>query len=91
MHICSHLHLVCIYLTLSEVQNHTIIKDDDSCFQTHVNDGEHGTKYIINMILEHQWQDNRWGVTKHTIIKKIETPFKHMQLNLVNSKYLSTL
>ncbi|XP_014457086.1 uncharacterized protein LOC102558415 [Alligator mississippiensis] len=54
-------------------------------YKTHVNDGEHGTKYIINMILEHQWQDNRWGVTKHTIIKKIETPFKHMQLNLVNN------
>ncbi|XP_075779564.1 uncharacterized protein LOC102446806 [Pelodiscus sinensis] len=53
-------------------------------YKTHVSEGQHGTKYNINLFLEHQWEDNRWGVTKHTIIKKIETPFKLVPPTITN-------
>ncbi|XP_044864561.1 zona pellucida sperm-binding protein 2-like isoform X1 [Mauremys mutica] len=54
-------------------------------YKTHVSEGQHGTKYYINLFLEHQWEDNRWGVTKHTIIKKIETPFKLVPPTITNN------
>nr|XP_033791578.1 zona pellucida sperm-binding protein 2-like [Geotrypetes seraphini] len=47
-------------------------------FKSHVREGKHGITYSINVFLEHQWNDNRWGTTKHTIIKEITTPFRHM-------------
>ncbi|TFK14209.1 Zona pellucida sperm-binding protein 2 [Platysternon megacephalum] len=53
-------------------------------YKTHVSEGQHGTKYYINLFLEHQWEDNRWGVTKHTIIKEIETPFKLVPPTITN-------
>lgn len=59
-------------------------------FQTSVNSGQHGTRYCINLFLEHQWEDNKWGLTKHTIIKEIETPFELVELTVTNSKYPNT-
>ncbi|XP_074845247.1 uncharacterized protein LOC142010733 [Carettochelys insculpta] len=54
-------------------------------YKTHVSEGQHGTKYNINLLLEHQWEDNRWGVTKHTIIKTIKTPFKLAPPTITNN------
>ncbi|XP_075450959.1 uncharacterized protein LOC142492168 isoform X2 [Ascaphus truei] len=45
-------------------------------YKTHVVNGEHGITYSINLLLENVWEDNRWGLTKHTIIKEIKTPFE---------------
>ncbi|NWI70166.1 ZP2 protein, partial [Todus mexicanus] len=58
-------------------------------YKTSVNDGQHGTKYTINLFLEHQWADNKWGLTKHTIIKEIETPFEEVELIITNNSNLS--
>jgi len=59
--------------------------------QTSVSSGKHGAKYSINLFLEHQWEDNKWGLTKYTIIKEIETPFEQVELAVTNSKWLNTV
>ncbi|XP_025900724.1 zona pellucida sperm-binding protein 2-like isoform X2 [Nothoprocta perdicaria] len=58
-------------------------------YKTSVNSGQHGTKYCISLFLEHQWEDNKWGLTKHTIIKEIETPFEHVELTMTDNTNLS--
>ncbi|NWX83844.1 ZP2 protein, partial [Nothoprocta pentlandii] len=58
-------------------------------YKTSVNSGQHGTKYCISLFLEHQWEDNKWGLTKHTIIKEIETPFEHVELTMTDSKWIN--
>ncbi|NWI56188.1 ZP2 protein, partial [Calyptomena viridis] len=58
-------------------------------YKTSVNNGQLGTKYNINLFLEHQWEDNKWGLTKHTIIKQIETPFEQVELAITNNLNLS--
>ncbi|NXD09885.1 ZP2 protein, partial [Nothocercus nigrocapillus] len=59
-------------------------------YKTSVSSGQHGTKYCISLFLEHQWEDNKWGLTRHTIIKEIETPFEHVELTMTNRKWLNT-
>ncbi|KFV48638.1 Zona pellucida sperm-binding protein 2, partial [Gavia stellata] len=58
-------------------------------YKTAVSSGQHGAKYTINLFLEHQWEDNKWGLTKHTIIKEIETPFEQVELAVTNNPNLS--
>ncbi|XP_068252702.1 uncharacterized protein [Nyctibius grandis] len=58
-------------------------------YKTSVSSGQHGAKYTINLFLEHQWEDNKWGLTKHTIIKEIETPFEQVELAITNNSDLS--
>ncbi|KAM9562013.1 uncharacterized protein ACIB01_005423 isoform 1-T1 [Guaruba guarouba] len=58
-------------------------------YKTSVRSGQHGTKYAINLFLEHQWEDNKWGLTKYIIIKEIETPFEQVELVITNNSNLS--
>ncbi|KFW96806.1 hypothetical protein N336_00091, partial [Phalacrocorax carbo] len=58
-------------------------------YKTSVTSGQHGAKYAINLFLEHQWEDNKWGLTKQTIVKEIETPFEHVELGITNNSNLS--
>ncbi|PKU41329.1 zona pellucida sperm-binding protein 2-like [Limosa lapponica baueri] len=58
-------------------------------YKTSVSSRQHGAKYTINLFLEHQWEDNKWGLTKHTIIKEIETPFEQVELAITNNSNLS--
>ncbi|NXS64736.1 ZP2 protein, partial [Pandion haliaetus] len=58
-------------------------------YKTSVSSGQHGAKYTINLFLEHQWEDNKCGLTKHTIIKEIETPFEQVELAITNNSNLS--
>ncbi|KFV97849.1 Zona pellucida sperm-binding protein 2, partial [Eurypyga helias] len=58
-------------------------------YKTSVSSGQHGAKYTINLFLEHQWEDNKWGLTKHTVIKTVETPFEHVKLAITNNLNLS--
>ncbi|XP_030347032.1 uncharacterized protein LOC115610107 [Strigops habroptila] len=58
-------------------------------YKTSVSSGQHGTKYAINLFLEHQWEDNKWGLTKYIIIKEIETPFEQVELAITNNSNLS--
>ncbi|XP_075353265.1 uncharacterized protein LOC142407528 [Mycteria americana] len=58
-------------------------------YKTSVSGGQHGAKYTINLFLEHQWEDNKWGLTKQTIIKEIETPFEQIELAITNNSNLS--
>ncbi|KAM4784905.1 zona pellucida sperm-binding protein 2-like isoform 2-T2 [Cyanocitta cristata] len=53
-------------------------------YKTSVSNGQLGTKYSISLFLEHQWEDSRWGLTKHTIIKEIETPFEQAEVSITN-------
>ncbi|NWI91730.1 ZP2 protein, partial [Pitta sordida] len=59
-------------------------------YKTSVNNGQLGKRYDINLFLEHQWEDNKWGLTKYTIIKEIETPFEQVELAITNNLNLST-
>ncbi|KAJ7412706.1 hypothetical protein BTVI_45693 [Pitangus sulphuratus] len=59
-------------------------------YKTSVSNGQLGAKYTINLFLEHQWEDNKWGLTRHTIIKEIETPFEQIELAITNNSNLST-
>ncbi|NWT65988.1 ZP2 protein, partial [Prunella himalayana] len=58
-------------------------------FKTSLSNGQLGVKYTINLFLKHQWEDNKWGLTKHTIIKKIETPFEQAEVAITNNLNLS--
>ncbi|NXF93269.1 ZP2 protein, partial [Eubucco bourcierii] len=58
-------------------------------YKTSVRSGQHGAKYTINVFLEHQWEDTKWGLTKHTIIKEIETPFEQVELDITNNADLT--
>ncbi|NXK04237.1 ZP2 protein, partial [Herpetotheres cachinnans] len=58
-------------------------------YKTSVSSGQHGAKYTINLFLEHQWEDNKWGLTKHTIIKEIETPFEQVELAITTNSNLN--
>ncbi|NXG59192.1 ZP2 protein, partial [Hemiprocne comata] len=58
-------------------------------YKSSVSSGQYGAKYTINLFLEHQWEDNKWGLTKHTIIKEIETPFEQVELAITNNSNLS--
>nr|XP_009935723.1 PREDICTED: zona pellucida sperm-binding protein 2-like [Opisthocomus hoazin] len=58
-------------------------------YKTSVSSGQHGAKYTINLFLEHQWEDDKWGLTKHTIIKEIETPFEQVEFAITNNSNLS--
>ncbi|NXH16959.1 ZP2 protein, partial [Bucco capensis] len=58
-------------------------------YKTSVSNGQHGAKYTINLFLEHHWEDNKWGLTKHTIIKEIETPFEPVELAITSNSNLS--
>ncbi|NWW81144.1 ZP2 protein, partial [Climacteris rufus] len=58
-------------------------------YKTSVSNGQFGAKYTINLFLEHQWEDNKWGRTRHTIIKGIETPFEQVELAITHNSNLS--
>ncbi|XP_059699295.1 uncharacterized protein LOC132325735 [Haemorhous mexicanus] len=58
-------------------------------YKTSVSNGQLGVKYTINLFLEHQWEDNKWGLTKHTIIKEIETPFEQAEVAITSNFNLS--
>ncbi|KAJ7420622.1 hypothetical protein WISP_47529 [Willisornis vidua] len=59
-------------------------------YKTSVINGQLGAKYTINLFLEHQWEDNKWGLTKRVIIKEIETPFEQVELVITNRSNMST-
>ncbi|NXJ80280.1 ZP2 protein, partial [Trogon melanurus] len=74
---------------LNEITMKIPIGAEGGYYKTSVSNGQHGAKYTINLFLEHQWQDNRWGITKHTIIKEIETSFEKVEINITNNSNVS--
>ncbi|XP_065689542.2 zona pellucida sperm-binding protein 2-like [Patagioenas fasciata] len=79
------------YVLLNDLNAITVkipIGAEGGYYKTSVNNGQHGTKYAINLFLEHQWEDNKWGQTKYTIIKEIETPFEQAELVITNNSNL---
>ncbi|NXG84205.1 ZP2 protein, partial [Stercorarius parasiticus] len=80
------------YVLLNDLNAITVkipIGAEGGYYKTSVSSGQHGTKYTINLFLEHQWEDNKWGLTKYTIIKEIETPFEPVELAITNNSNLS--
>ncbi|NWX07718.1 ZP2 protein, partial [Caloenas nicobarica] len=80
------------YVLLNDLNAITVkipIGAEGGYYKTSVSNGQHGAKYTINLFLEHQWEDNKWGLTKHTIIKEIETPFEQVELVIMNNSNLS--
>ncbi|NXV46474.1 ZP2 protein, partial [Uria aalge] len=76
------------YVLLNELNAITVkvpIGAEGGYYKTSVSSGQHGTKYTINLFLEHQWEDSKWGLTKYTIIKEIETPFEPVELAITNN------
>ncbi|NXX19523.1 ZP2 protein, partial [Podargus strigoides] len=81
------------YVLLNDLHAITVkipIGAEGGYYKTSVSSGQHGVKYNINLFLEHQWEDNKWGLTKHTIIKEIETPFEQVELAITKNSNLST-
>ncbi|XP_055666534.1 uncharacterized protein LOC101924632 [Falco peregrinus] len=74
---------------LNEITMKIPIGAEGGYYKTSVSSGQHGAKYVINLFLEHQWEDNKWGLTKHTIIKEIETPFEQVELAIATNSNLS--
>ncbi|NXC02152.1 ZP2 protein, partial [Orthonyx spaldingii] len=80
------------YVLLNELNAITMkipIGAEGGYYKTSVSNGQLGTKYCINLFLEHQWEDNKWGLTKHTILKEIETPFEQAEVAITNNLNLS--
>ncbi|KAM9382216.1 uncharacterized protein LRP34_000554 [Phaethornis superciliosus] len=80
------------YVLLNDLNAITMkipIGADGGYYKTSVSSGRCGAKYAINLFLEHQWKDSRWGLTKHTIIKEIETPFEQVEFAITNNSNLS--
>ncbi|NXH46745.1 ZP2 protein, partial [Dicaeum eximium] len=80
------------YVLLNELKAITMkvpIGAEGGYYKTSVSNGQLGVKYTINLFLEHQWEDNKWRLTKHTIIKEIETPFEEAEVAITNNLNLS--
>ncbi|RMC17210.1 hypothetical protein DUI87_05787 [Hirundo rustica rustica] len=80
------------YVLLNEQKAITMkipIGAEGGYYKTSVSNGQLGLKYTINLFLEHQWEDNKWRLTKHTIIKEIETPFEQTEVAITNNLNLS--
>ncbi|NXQ63008.1 ZP2 protein, partial [Anthoscopus minutus] len=80
------------YVLLNELNVITMkipIGAEGGYYKTFVSNGQLGVKYTINLFLEHQWEDNKWRLTKHTIIKEIETPFEQAEVAVTNNLNLS--
>ncbi|XP_066036064.1 uncharacterized protein [Chamaea fasciata] len=80
------------YVLLNELKAITMkipIGAEGGYYKTSVSNGQLGVKYTINLFLEHQWEDNKWRLTKHTIIKEIETPFQQAEVAITNNLNLS--
>ncbi|NWW22017.1 ZP2 protein, partial [Falcunculus frontatus] len=80
------------YVLLNELNAITMkipIGAEGGHYKTSVSNGQLGAKYTINLFLEHQWEDNKWGLTKHTIIKEIETPIEQVEVAITNNLNLS--
>ncbi|NXU02550.1 ZP2 protein, partial [Buphagus erythrorhynchus] len=80
------------YVLLNELKAITMkipIGAEGGYYKTSVSNGQLGIKYTINLFLEHQWEDNKWRLTKHTIIKEIETPFEQAEVAITNNLNLS--
>ncbi|XP_072500544.1 uncharacterized protein [Notamacropus eugenii] len=54
-------------------------------YKTHVQSGHYGTSYHIALFLEHRWEDDKWGVTKHTVVKTVRTPLQLQEPILTNN------
>ncbi|NXR33219.1 ZP2 protein, partial [Zosterops hypoxanthus] len=80
------------YVLLNELKAITMkipIGAEGGYYKTSVSNGQLGVKYTINLFLEHQWEDNKWRLTKHTIIKEIETPFEQTEVAINNNLNLN--
>ncbi|NWV12804.1 ZP2 protein, partial [Ptilonorhynchus violaceus] len=80
------------YMLLNELNAITLkipIGAEGGYYKTSVSNGQLGAKYTINLFLEHQWEDNKWGLTRHVIIKEIETPFEQVEFAIINNPNLS--
>ncbi|NWZ44562.1 ZP2 protein, partial [Brachypodius atriceps] len=80
------------YVLLNELKAITMkipIGAEGGYYKTSVSNGQLGVKYTINLFLEHQWEDSKWRLTKHTIIKEIETPFEQVEVAITNNLNLS--
>ncbi|XP_067884652.1 uncharacterized protein [Heterodontus francisci] len=68
-------------------RNYTLDKNDtalairvpigaqDGYYKSHVQNGQYGIKYSINLFLEHLWEDEAWGLNKINVIHPVTTPF----------------
>ncbi|NXY31447.1 ZP2 protein, partial [Pomatorhinus ruficollis] len=80
------------YVLLNELKAITMkipIGAEGGYYKTSVSNGQLGVKYTINLFLEHQWEDNKWRLTKHTIIKEIETLFEQTEVAITHNLNLS--
>ncbi|KAM4903276.1 uncharacterized protein FYW23_001133 [Sylvia borin] len=80
------------YVLLNELKAITMkipIGAKGGYYKTSVSNGQLGVKYTINLFVEHQWEDNKWRLTKHTIIKEIETPFEQADVVITSNLNLS--
>ncbi|KAM6468748.1 uncharacterized protein PHA67_009107 [Liasis olivaceus] len=53
-------------------------------YKSHVVDGKLMITYRINTFVEHLWEDDKRGITKHLILKKITTPLQLVPIRITD-------
>ncbi|XP_078069698.1 uncharacterized protein LOC144493999 [Mustelus asterias] len=72
------------------VQNDTVlainvpIGAQDGYYKSYVVGGQYGITYSINLFMEHQWEDEAWGLNKISVIRPVTTPFIPEPLVLID-------
>ncbi|KAJ7317571.1 hypothetical protein JRQ81_003733 [Phrynocephalus forsythii] len=56
----------------------------DGSYKSDVVDGKLMTTYQIKPFLEHLWEDEKRGITKHTILKEISTPLRPVPVTITD-------
>ncbi|XP_042308842.1 uncharacterized protein LOC121922947, partial [Sceloporus undulatus] len=61
----------------------------DGSYKSDVVDGQLMSTYKINLYIEHLWEDDKRGVTKHTILKEINTPLQLVPVTVTDYTNIS--
>eukprot|EP00062_Callorhinchus_milii_P015022 gi/632964973/ref/XP_007898660.1/ PREDICTED: uncharacterized protein LOC103183151 [Callorhinchus milii] len=54
-------------------------------YKSYVSEGQYGIKYYIDLMMQHQWKDDTWELTKYTVIHPVVTPFMPQPLIVINN------
>ncbi|KAJ1149545.1 hypothetical protein NDU88_002352 [Pleurodeles waltl] len=90
-------------LSAGDVRNNYVIQNDSRAttiqiplgapsgyYKSHVINGEYSITYSVNIFLQNEWTDDKWGQTRQTIIKDITTPFKPYPPIVINETIPAT-
>ncbi|XP_078503881.1 uncharacterized protein LOC144762531 [Lissotriton helveticus] len=90
-------------LRAGDVRNEYVIQNDSLAttiqiplgapsgyYKSHVRHEMYGITYSVNIFLQNEWTDDKWGQTRQTIIKDITTPFMPRPPTVINETIPAT-